>query len=641
MNITKTKIGNDSKELDSEKIPISKGGHIRVKTVDPEKNTDEAFLEVTPKKLTKSHRKKSATDGKSPNPNNSIDLNTTEIKIGSDSKELDNKEDKDGHGKDEIVKTVDPEEITSVNSLEVDIDDSSSSTFQLPPEFIANTQSDKSNTSSPIRKTIETIFSPSKNLADKSGIDDDNEAKCAFKFSPLDKEKLERNNVDINLESFKKTYLCEVGKEKSSFDKDCKLNLNIGSVIDYAVDESLKEKEVKSKKRTHSESKLVLVFNNDNAKKRKLAEKDTNLSSGDDFEEKKDIKSPLAKKNDKFKVKFLSKRHEKKLIRDKVRKEKKILRGKTHQKIKIPVKTIETEEKEITGTEKLENESYPDDASDISNKTVIHKENVPQKRKFQECSQWMAEITELDKKLEIEAKRKARKIKRNLKNLKSDTSGKDATKKMQEEYSPKNKADDSNRDGKKFDKVNVKDTKEVTTKANEASQDGKIKKEKIEKHKKENLSREEKRQHKLDKKYKKDKKRKEKYEKSKQNDQNIELTIDSSENTSKKKRNKMKTKLSIKNNEKDISVKIKWKKKQLRLKIKESKKEKIEKIENEHSKYKQYVLQYFSEITPKQVLMKPEKDISPLKRKYVKQDKTPDKLKQMSIQSFFKKTSPS
>ncbi|CAG9790473.1 unnamed protein product [Diatraea saccharalis] len=91
-----------------------------------------------------------------------------------------------------------------------------------------------------------------------------------------------------------------------------------------------------------------------------------------------------------------------------------------------------------------------------------------------------------------------------------------------------------------------------------------------------------------------------------------------------KKRKKSKTKLSITNNK--MKVKISLKKEKFRLKIMQSQQPK---------NLKQYILKY-SVDSSKELIEKPEKDVTPIKRKYVKTEKSPDNFKQMSIDSFFK-----
>ncbi|XP_073966125.1 uncharacterized protein [Choristoneura fumiferana] len=73
----------------------------------------------------------------------------------------------------------------------------------------------------------------------------------------------------------------------------------------------------------------------------------------------------------------------------------------------------------------------------------------------------------------------------------------------------------------------------------------------------------------------------------------------------------------------------------LKLKIK-FKDEKKKKLKRQKTKIlKQYVLQY-SPVQLTSLITKPETDVSPMKRKYNKFEKSPDKLVQTSIQSFFK-----
>ncbi|KAF9416879.1 hypothetical protein HW555_005882 [Spodoptera exigua] len=92
-----------------------------------------------------------------------------------------------------------------------------------------------------------------------------------------------------------------------------------------------------------------------------------------------------------------------------------------------------------------------------------------------------------------------------------------------------------------------------------------------------------------------------------------------------KKRKKNRKDISIK--DKNIKVKIRWRDEELKVHIKDTKKIKKSK------KYRQYVL----ECSPDNCsTVKPEKEITPLKRKYKKQEKSPDNLIQTSIQKFFK-----
>lgn len=143
--------------------------------------------------------------------------------------------------------------------------------------------------------------------------------------------------------------------------------------------------------------------------------------------------------------------------------------------------------------------------------------------------------------------------------------------------------------------------------------------------------------HKLTKRETKKRRRAKRNKRKSSSDKNIEVTIDSSEkrrNKDKKIKKKIKTKFAIKND--NIQFKIKWKKKEFSLNIesKDQDKNKTEKKDKD-SKFKQYVLQ-IPEGSSKNVLVKPEKEVCPLKRKYFRNEKSPDKLKQMSISNFFK-----
>ncbi|CAB3238075.1 unnamed protein product [Arctia plantaginis] len=109
------------------------------------------------------------------------------------------------------------------------------------------------------------------------------------------------------------------------------------------------------------------------------------------------------------------------------------------------------------------------------------------------------------------------------------------------------------------------------------------------------------------------------------------------------KKRKLKRRSSISIKDKNIQVKIKWRREQLKLQFNNIKTKKKSK------KFRQYVLQYSPEKAThsrhkldgnRSVLTKPEVDITPIKKKKIKQEKTPDNLIQTSIQKFFKVTSP-
>jgi hypothetical protein len=102
------------------------------------------------------------------------------------------------------------------------------------------------------------------------------------------------------------------------------------------------------------------------------------------------------------------------------------------------------------------------------------------------------------------------------------------------------------------------------------------------------------------------------------------------DHTEKKKKKKKGTSLSITND--DMQVKIRLKKKKFRLKI-------MQGNDKAPKSLKQYVLKY-SAGSPSKVIEKPDKDITPIKRKHVKLQKSPDNLKQTSLHNFFKTKTP-
>lgn len=146
---------------------------------------------------------------------------------------------------------------------------------------------------------------------------------------------------------------------------------------------------------------------------------------------------------------------------------------------------------------------------------------------------------------------------------------------------------------------------------------------------------------------KKNKRRKRKVIKGKRTKRNVKKSKDTSVKVSLKNRNnvqldintnernrtdkKLKTKLSIRN--KKLELKIKWREERFKLRITETKR-KRRLVKNKKS-FKQYVLKY--NVDENSFIAKPETEITPPKRKYIKQEKPQDKLVQTSIQSFFKK----
>ncbi|CAH0404046.1 unnamed protein product [Chilo suppressalis] len=101
---------------------------------------------------------------------------------------------------------------------------------------------------------------------------------------------------------------------------------------------------------------------------------------------------------------------------------------------------------------------------------------------------------------------------------------------------------------------------------------------------------------------------------------------------SKRRKKSKKTELSITNDE--MRVKISLKRQKFRLKIMQSRTPKTPKT------LKQYVLKFDQNASENAVIEKPETDVAPMKRKYVKLEKSPDSFKQMSLHSFFKPISP-
>lgn len=82
--------------------------------------------------------------------------------------------------------------------------------------------------------------------------------KCAFKFSPIDKETLQQNNLDIDFQSFKNQYLNEVDRDfKCEFahkhvQNDCK-PAKLQSVIDFAIEASMIKENRKTKRKMHQD----------------------------------------------------------------------------------------------------------------------------------------------------------------------------------------------------------------------------------------------------------------------------------------------------------------------------------------------------------------------------------------------------
>ncbi|XP_026325606.1 uncharacterized protein LOC113234487 [Hyposmocoma kahamanoa] len=183
-------------------------------------------------------------------------------------------------------------------------EDSSHSTFELPPEFIANNLSDESVIfESPKLKTVDIQKNSSLEISENDEIVNidvvnmkhtDNKdvfnnlalspvkaQKCAFKFSPIDKETLQQNNLDIDFQSFKNQYLNEVDRAfKCEFahkhvQNDCK-PAKLQSVIDFAIEASMIKEKRKKKRKMHQDGvaekkkELTLVYQDVGKKNIKL-----------------------------------------------------------------------------------------------------------------------------------------------------------------------------------------------------------------------------------------------------------------------------------------------------------------------------------------------------------------------------------
>lgn len=185
--------------------------------------------------------------------------------------------------------------------------DSSNGTFELPSELIVEHNSDESmQFDSPKLKTVDIQKNSSLEISENDEIvnidvvkmnhTENNDVfnnltvkslspvkteKCAFKFSPIDKETLQQNNLDIDFQSFKNQYLNEVDRDfKCEFAHKHVQNefkpANLQSVIDFAIDASIKEKTRKKLKRKHQKSGVAkekgvtLVYQDLNKKNIKL-----------------------------------------------------------------------------------------------------------------------------------------------------------------------------------------------------------------------------------------------------------------------------------------------------------------------------------------------------------------------------------
>ncbi|XP_028177779.1 uncharacterized protein LOC114365409 [Ostrinia furnacalis] len=194
--------------------------------------------------------------------------NTSLEKSNTESLQTENSPDTEGQKSNEVI--------------DIDTDDDSRSTFELPPEFIADDSNSVPIFDTPKKlKTVEIQKDSSMEISEDNNvinidlvqIENANDvvlkftnvkspAKnefCAFKFSPRDKESLEENTVDIDLESFKSQYLNEVDRDfKCTFShkhSDCNSNsstIKLKTAIDFALEAASKEKKVKIKSKKKS-----------------------------------------------------------------------------------------------------------------------------------------------------------------------------------------------------------------------------------------------------------------------------------------------------------------------------------------------------------------------------------------------------
>lgn len=119
--------------------------------------------------------------------------------------------------------------------------------------------------------------------------------------------------------------------------------------------------------------------------------------------------------------------------------------------------------------------------------------------------------------------------------------------------------------------------------------------------------------------------------------ENIKLTFGSEQKRKKRRRRKNKIKIKVSISDVDMPVKIKWRRQQqLRLKISEikNKKKPKKKLTDNKSTLKQYILNP-TQCPSDEIIVKPEKEVSPPKRKYIKHEKLTDNLVQTSLRNFF------
>ncbi|CAG4995347.1 unnamed protein product [Parnassius apollo] len=164
-------------------------------------------------------------------------------------------------------------------------DNSSNSTFHLPPEFIAEESSNESlaivdtpkkfkpvhiqkDSSMEISKNNETVNIDVVKLEETETKSDFINSldikspfkanKCAFKFSPLDKEVLQSNKLDIDVECFKNHYLNEIDKDfKCTFNHQHVENEKADGKLTTAIDFAMNAYKTERKQRAAVKRKIL------------------------------------------------------------------------------------------------------------------------------------------------------------------------------------------------------------------------------------------------------------------------------------------------------------------------------------------------------------------------------------------------
>ncbi|XP_047543012.1 uncharacterized protein LOC125075333 [Vanessa atalanta] len=224
-----------------------------------------------------------------------------------------------------------------VNENSLAEDDDSNSTFQLPSEFIADYNSDQSLPIFDTPKKLKKIniendlieISENDQIINIDLIKTENDGclknvsmpekteKYAFKFSTFDKEVLEKNNLDIDIETFKNQYLSEVDRQFKDSKQKHKLNDFKKELCEN--DESNSKKPPKRKRSTNSvaskrrkTTKMVENSKSDKEVEKKRRKSKTHLSIRN-----KNINLKIRFKDEKLKLKISKrKKKNKKLNKD-------------------------------------------------------------------------------------------------------------------------------------------------------------------------------------------------------------------------------------------------------------------------------------------------------------------------------------